>query len=184
PDSRLTPDVAREICQRAGSKAYIAGSIANVDSEYVLDVKAVNCDTEDALAAAQARASSKAKVLDALGGAASRLRGELGESLATVKKFDVPLEKATTSSLEALKEYTAAFNDDDPALPHLLRAIELEPTFAMAYLYAGLEYIDAGQQERASAYLSKAFQLREHASGREMLDITSDYYLFATGELD
>ena len=104
--TKLTPEVARELCQRAGSKAYLAGSIGSLGSEYVLGLKAVNCQSGDTLAQEQVTAASKEKVLDALGEAASKLRGELGESLATVQKFDVPLEQATTSSLEALKAYS------------------------------------------------------------------------------
>ena len=106
--TKLTPDVTRELCQRAGSKGYIAGSISNLGSEYVLGLKAVNCRNGDTLGQDQATAASKEKVLDALGEAASKLRGELGESLATVQKFDTPLEQATTSSLEALKAYSLA----------------------------------------------------------------------------
>ena len=106
--TKLTPEVARELCQRAGSKAYIAGSIASLGSEYVLGLKAVNCQSGDTLAQEQVTAASKEKVLDTLGEAASKLRGELGESLATVQKFDVPLAQATTSSLEALKAYSLA----------------------------------------------------------------------------
>jgi hypothetical protein len=102
----LTPDVTREVCQRAHSKAYIGGSIATLGSEYVLGLKAVSCQSGDTLALEQVTAASKEKVLDALGEAASKLRGELGESLATLQKFDVPLEQATTSSLEALKAYS------------------------------------------------------------------------------
>ena len=105
-DTRLTPDVARELCQRAGGKAYLTGSIASLGSQYVLGLKAVNCQSGDPLAEEQVTAASKEKVLDALGEAASKLRGELGESLATVQKFDVPLSEATTSSLEALKAYS------------------------------------------------------------------------------
>ena len=104
--TKLTPEVARELCQRAGSKAYIAGSIGSLGSEYVLGLKAVNCRSGDPLAEQQVTAVSKEKVLDALGGVASKLRGELGESLASVQKLDVPLEQATTSSLEALKAYS------------------------------------------------------------------------------
>jgi hypothetical protein len=98
-DTRLTPGAARELCQRAGSMAYIAGSIASLGSEYVVELKAVNCQSGDLLAQEQVTASAKEKVLDAVGEAASKLRGELGESLATVQKFDVPLDEATTSSL-------------------------------------------------------------------------------------
>ena len=112
PSTKLTPEVARELCQRAGSKAYIAGSIGSLGSEYVLGLKAVNCQSGDTLAQEQVTAASKEKVLDALGEAASKLRGELGESLATVQKFDVPLEQATTSSLEALKAYSLGAKAD------------------------------------------------------------------------
>ena len=140
--TKLTPEVARELCQRAGSKAYIAGAIGSLGSEYVLGLKAVNCQSGDTLAEEQVTAASKEKVLDALGGAASKLRGELGESLATVQKFDVPLEQATTSSLEALKAYSLgreATNEKGPAaaLPYHERAIELDPNFAMGYLSLG-----------------------------------------------
>ena len=106
PETRLTPDVARELCQRAGGKAYIAGSIASLGSEYVLGLKVVNCQSGDPLAEQQVTAASKEKVLDTLGEATSKLRAQLGESLATVQKLDVPLSEATTSSLEALKAYS------------------------------------------------------------------------------
>ncbi|MGB9360830.1 MAG: serine/threonine-protein kinase, partial [Candidatus Sulfotelmatobacter sp.] len=105
-DTKVTPEIARELCQRAGSKAYLAGSIGSLGNEYVLGLKAVNCQSGDTLAEEQVTAASKEKVLDALGEAASKLRGELGESLATVQRFDVPLAQATTSSLEALKAYS------------------------------------------------------------------------------
>ena len=183
-DTKLTPEVARELCQRAGSKAYIAGSIGSLGSEYVLGLKAVNCQSGDTLAEEQVTAASKEKVLDALGEAASKLRGELGESLATVQKFDVPLEQATTSSLEALKAYSLgmkAHNEkgDAAALPYYQRAIELDPNFAMAYRAVGVDYSGLGQAERAANIFSKAFQLREHASEREKLEITQDRFLSA-----
>jgi len=188
-DTKLTSEVARELCQRAGSKAYIAGAIASLGSEYVLGLKAVNCQTGDTLAQEQVTAASKEKVLDALGGAASALRGELGESLATVQKFDVPLQQATTSSLEALKALSLgrkASNEkgDAAALQHHLHAIELDPDFAMAYAAAGADYSNLGQLERTNEYYGKAFQLRERASEREKLAIIADYYLNVTGELD
>ncbi|MGA7925501.1 MAG: protein kinase [Candidatus Sulfotelmatobacter sp.] len=187
--TKLTPEVARELCQRAGSKAYIAGSIGMLGSEYVLGLKAVNCQSGDTLAQEQVTAASKENVLDALGGAASHLRGELGESLATVKKFDVPLEQATTSSLEALRAYSLGKKASDEegiaaALPYYQRAIELDPNFAMGYVAAGDDYASLGQPGRASDYETKAFRLREHASEREMLEITADYYDTVTGELD
>ncbi|HEV7218866.1 MAG TPA: protein kinase [Terriglobales bacterium] len=187
--TKLTPEVARELCQRVGSKAYIAGSIASLGSEYVLGLKAVNCQTGDPLAEKQVTAGSKEKVLDALGEAASKLRTELGESLATVQKFDVPLEQATTSSLEALKAYglgNRARNEKGyaAALPYHQRAIELDPNFAMGYRQVGGDYVSMGELERASEYFSKAFQLREHASEREKLAIAANYYGTVTGEQD
>ena len=180
-DTKLTPEVARELCQRAGSKAYIAGSIGSLGSEYVLGLKAVNCQSGDTLAEEQVTAASKEKVLDALGEAASKLRGELGESLATVQKFDVPLAQATTSSLEALKAYSLGRKADNEkgaaaALPYDQRAIELDPNFAMGYVAVGNDYSSLGELGRASEYFTKAFQLREHASEREKLAITADYY--------
>jgi len=186
---RLTPEVARELCQRAGSKAYLAGSIGNLGSEYVLGLKAVNCESGDTLAEEQVTAASKEKVLDALGGTASRLRSKLGESLATVQKFDVPLEQATTPSLEALKALSLgrkASNEKGAAagLPYDQRAIELDPNFAMAYRAVGIDYTNLSELGRASEYFTKAFQLRGHASEREKLTITADYYSYVTGELD
>jgi class 3 adenylate cyclase/tetratricopeptide (TPR) repeat protein len=188
-NTTLTPEVASELCQRAGSKAYLAGSISNLGSQYVLGLKAVNCQNGDLLAQEQATAAAKEKVLDAVGVAAAKLRGELGESLATVQKFDVPLEQATTSSLEALKAYSLgrkAVEEKGPAaaLPHHQRAIELDPNFAMGYRAVGSVYMGMGELGRASEYFTKAFALRDHASERERLIITADYYLNVTGELD
>jgi serine/threonine protein kinase/tetratricopeptide (TPR) repeat protein len=187
--TKLKPEMARELCQRAGSKAYIAGAIGSLGSEYVLGLKAVNCQSGDTLAEQQVTAASKEKVLNALGEAASKLRGELGESLATVHRFDVPLEQATTSSLEALKAYslgTKAADEKGPnaGLPYRQRAIALDPNFAMGYRAVGIDYNNLGQLGRASEYFTKAFQLREHASEREKLMITAHYYSSVTGELD
>ena len=187
--TRLTPELARELCQRAGSKAYMAGSIASLGSQYVLGLKAVNCQSGDPLAEEQVTAAAKEKVLDALGEAASKLRGELGESLATVQKFDVPLEQATTSSLEGLKSYSLGRKTDSEkgpaaALPYFQRAIELDPNFAMGYRSLGADYSTLSEVGRASEYFTKAFQLQEHASEREKLEIAADYYLNVTGELD
>jgi tetratricopeptide (TPR) repeat protein len=188
-DTKLTPEVTRELCQRAGSKAYIAGSIANLGSEYVLGLKALNCESGDPLAEQQVTAASKEKVLDALGEAASKLRGELGESLATVQKFDVPLAEATTSSLEALKAYSLGENayrekGGAAALPYHHRAIELDPNFAMGFDAVGADYVSLAEVGRASDYMTKAFQLREHASERERLTIIAGYYSTVTGEVD
>ena len=187
--TKLTPELARELCQRAGSKAYIAGSIASLGSQYVLGLKAANCQSGDPLAEEQVTAASKEKVLDRLGEAVSKLRTELGESLATVQKFDVPLEQATTSSLEALKAYTLGENaygekGNAAALPYHQRAIQLDPNFAMGYRAVGDDYSGLAQLGRATDYYTKAFQLREHTSGREKLTITAAYYSNVTGELD
>ena len=188
PGTKLTAGVVRELCQRAGSKAYIAGSIGSLGSEYVLGLKAVNCQNGDTLAQEQVTAPAKEKVLDVLGDAVSKLRGELGESLATVQRFDVPLEQATTSSLEALRAYTLgekADREQGPAaaLAYDQRAIQLDPNFAMGYLAVGQEYFVLAETGRASEYMTKAFQLSNHASEREKLTIAANYYLNVTGEL-
>jgi eukaryotic-like serine/threonine-protein kinase len=188
-DTKLTPEVARELCQRAGSKAYIAGAIGSLGSEYVLALKAVNCQSGDTLAQEQMTAAAKEKVLDALGEAASKLRGELGESLATVQRFDVPLAEATTSSFDALKTYSLgekAVREKGAAaaLREHQRAIQLDPNFAMGYEAVGGDYYGLGELGRAREYYTKAFELREHASEREKLSITANYYENVTGELE
>jgi eukaryotic-like serine/threonine-protein kinase len=188
-DTKLTPEVAREVCERADSKAYVAGVIGSLGSEYVLGLKAVNCQNGDTLAEEQVTAMSKEKVLDALGEAASKLREKLGESLAAVQKFDVPLAEATTSSLEALQAYSRGTRiplakGPDAALAYYQRAIELDPEFASAYSAVANEYYNLGQPGRASEYLSKAFRLREHASEQEKLGIATEYYFVVTGDLD
>ncbi|MGA7300695.1 MAG: protein kinase [Candidatus Sulfotelmatobacter sp.] len=188
-DTKLTPDIIRELCLRAGSKAYIAGAIASLGSEYVLGLKAVNCRSGDPLAQEQVTIPEKEKVVDALGGAASKLRGELGESLATVQKFDVPLERAATPSLEALKAFSLAakaYRDKGGAAAetYLQRAIQIDPNFAIGYYAVGNDYIALGEPGRASEYFTKAFELREHASEWEKLAITAAYYQNVTGELE
>ena len=188
-NTALTPEVARELCQRASSKACIAGSIAGLGSQYVLGLKAVNCQSGDLLAQEQVTAAAKEKVLDALGQAAANLRGELGESLATVQKFDVPLAEATTSSLEALKAYSLGMKavrekGEATALPYHQRAIQLDPNFAMGYRAVGADYFGLQELGRASEYFTKAFELREHANEREKQYITAAYYTNVTGELD
>jgi eukaryotic-like serine/threonine-protein kinase len=187
-DTKLTPEVAREVCQRAACKAYIAGSIASLGSQYVLGLQVVNCQSGDVLAQEQATAAGKEKVLDSLGQAASRLRGELGESLATVQKLDVPLREATTSSLEALKAYgmgntTTQEKGDAPAIPFYKRAIELDPSFPMAYARLADAYVDLGQPSLALEYATKAYQLRDRVSEKEKLAISASYF-GATGEIE
>lgn len=183
----LTPSVASELCERASSKAFIEGSIAGLGSTFVVGLKAVNCHTGDVLAQEQATAANKEKVLDALGEAAAKLRAELGESLSSVQKFDVPLAQETTPSLEALKAYSlsrkaSAEKGSAAAVPYLQRAVELDPNFASAYNGLGIMYSNLGQPSRSAEYLTKAFQLREHASEREKLHIASAYYQLVTGE--
>jgi eukaryotic-like serine/threonine-protein kinase len=188
PDTKLTPDIARELCQRTGSKAYIAGSIASLGSQYVLGLKVVNCQSEDVLAQEQTTAAGKEKVLDALGGAASKLRGELGESLATVQQLDVPISSATTSSFEALKAYSMGMTSrhekgDAAAIPFLKRAIELDPSFAAAYASLSGAYSDLGQPSLELENATKAYQLRDRVSEREKLAISAIYF-GAAGEIE
>ncbi|MGD1082588.1 MAG: serine/threonine-protein kinase [Candidatus Sulfotelmatobacter sp.] len=183
----LTLEITREVCQRAGSKAYIAGSIVELGSQYVLALKAVNCQGGQTLGQEQVTAAAKETILGALSEAASHLRRQLGESLATVQKFDVPLAQATTSSLEALKAYSLGEKahreiGTAAALPYHQRAIELDPSFAIGYQGVGDDYYVLGEDGRASEYFTKAFRLREHASDREKLAITADYYSSVTGE--
>jgi len=188
-NTKLVADVARELCLRAGSQAYVAGSVASLGSEYVIGLKAVNCQNGNTLAEEQTTAASKEKVLLALGAAASRLRSELGESLATVQKFDIPLEDATTPSLEALKAFSLgekARNEKGAAeaLPYEQRAIQLDRNFALCYRILGGNYNALSQLGRASEYYTRAFQLRDHASEREKLSIDAAYYRNVTGEID
>ena len=188
-NTKLTPDVAQELCMRTGSKAYIAGSIANLGNEYVLGMKAVNCQSGEPLVQEQVTANGKEKVLDAVGDAAAKLRGRLGESLGTVQKFDVPLEEATTSSLEALKAFSMGRKiygekGAEAALVYHARAIQLDPNFAMGYASLANDYQGLAELVRASEYYTKAFELREHAGERERLLITARYYENVTGERD
>jgi len=188
-DTRLTAHISGELCMRAGSTAYIAGSIASLGSEYVVGLRAVNCRTGDTLAQEQVTAKSKEKVLGALGGATAKLRNQLGESLPSVQKFDVPLEQATTSSLEALQAFTtglkiARTKGPAAALEYHQRAIRLDPNFAMGYRQLGAEYDTLGELGRAREYFSKAFELHDHASERERLSILAYYYRDVTGEVD
>ena len=188
-DTALTPEIAREICQRTGSRVYIAGAISNLGEQYIVGLKGVNCRTGGILAEEQVSAASREKVLGAVDSAASKLRGELGESLGSLQRFDLPLEDATTASLAALEAYStgeAALrrSGESAALPYHLRAIQLDPNFAVAYQSVGSDYLGLGETTRASIYYTKAFGLREHASRRENLRITADYYSYGTGELD
>jgi eukaryotic-like serine/threonine-protein kinase len=177
------------VCQRAGSKAYLAGSIAALGAQYVIGLEALNCASGDVLAREQVTAAGKEQVLPALGQAAAKLRNEVGESLRSVQKFDVPLEQATTNSLEALKAYTLGLRaqrekGDVEALPFYKGAIELDPNFALAYDRLGVRYTNMNQPRLAADYFKKAFDLRDRVTEREKLHVTALYYTFATGELE
>src|SRR5208282_2198042 len=180
-DTRITSDVGREICQRNGIKAILTGGISSLGSQYVLTLEALNASTGDSLAQTQATANSKEEVLKALGNATSLLRRKLGESLASIQKFDQPLEQATTSSLEALKAFTLGdvqhnIGEDTAAIPFYQHAIELDPNFAMAYARLGTCYGNTGQNELAEKNARRAFELKDRASELERLYITSRYY--------
>jgi Tfp pilus assembly protein PilF len=188
PTDRVTREVAQEICLRTGSKAILAGSISRLGSQYVVGLEAVNCGNGDALAKEQAEASSKEDVVKALGNAASGLRTKLGESLASVQKFNVPIE-ATTSSLEALKTFsmgvtTQRQKGDAEAIAFLRRAIELDPNFAVAYAVLGVSYANLSQPSLSAENLKKAYEMRERVSEKERLRISAYYYAFVTGELE
>ncbi|MGC2112045.1 MAG: serine/threonine-protein kinase [Candidatus Korobacteraceae bacterium] len=184
---RLTVAVARDLCQRTGSRALLSGSISTLGSQYVVSLQAVDCTSGDSLAKAQAQAASKEQVLKAVGDAANAVRRKLGESLASVQHYDAPLEQATTSSLEALKAFSAGWKaqlqGDTTSIPFYKRAIELDPNFALAYSQLATPYVNIGEMTRASAAVRKAFELRDRVSEPEKLRITAYYYSFVTGEL-
>jgi eukaryotic-like serine/threonine-protein kinase len=187
--TKLTPELARELCQRVGSKAYLAGAIGRLGSEYVVGLKAVNCSNGNTLAEEQVTASSKEKVLDSLGGAASKLRAELGESLATLQKFDTPLEQATTFSLDALNAYDLALSTwdkkgDRDSLPIFKKAIELDPNFAMAYSALATINHNLGDSELARENATKAYELRDRVTEAEREAIEARYYSYVTGDLE
>jgi serine/threonine protein kinase/tetratricopeptide (TPR) repeat protein len=187
--TRLTPELARELCQRAGSKAYLAGAIGRLGSEYVVGLKAVSCKNGNTLAEEQVTAASKEKVLDSLGGAAAKLRAELGESLATVQKFDAPLEQATTFSLDALNAYGLALSTwdkkgDRDSLPIFKKAIGLDPNFAMAYSALATINHNLGDSELARENATKAYELRDRVTEAEREAIEARYYSYVTGDLE
>ncbi len=187
--TKVTPDVARDLCQRAGAKAYVAGTIGSLGSEYVIGLDAVNCKTGDLLVQEQVTAENKEHVLRALGETATRLRTKLGESLSTVEKFDMPLDQATTPSLEALKALsvgrtTLQEQGSAAAIPFFNHALELDPNFAAAYSALGITYSNLREPGRATENLRKAYDLRDKVSERERLRISANYYLLASGELE
>jgi serine/threonine protein kinase/tetratricopeptide (TPR) repeat protein len=185
---RLTPEVTREVCQRTGSKAMLTGSIAGLGSQYVIGLKAVNCNTGDVLAETQEQAAGKEAVLKALDAAAIGLRSKLGESLSSVQEYSTPVEEATTPSLEALKAFSMGWKTeyvrDSSGLPFHKRAVELDPNFAMAYAAMAGIYWSNNEVGRAAENARKAYDLRGKVSERERLWIEGWYYLLATGELE
>ena len=181
PDERLTNDVAREICERQGIKALLTGTIASLGNHYVVTLSAVNGATGDSLAREQVEVDSKEQLLKALDKAATNLRQKMGESLSSVQQFATPLEQATTPSLEALQSYTLGHDAhigmrDTAAIPHLKKAIELDPNFAMAYATMGVSLSNLGRASEGTAALKKAYELRDRASEREKLYIQAHYY--------
>ena len=189
PDVRLTPQIAREICQRTGSTAVLNGSIAQIGTQYSLILKAVKCSDGESLTSTEAHSSDKSHVLDVLAKAASEIRNKLGESLSTVQKFDTPLQQATTSSLEALQAYSLgmkiiARGDSAAAVPFFQRAIRLDPNFALAYTVLGVSYSNLKESSLASENMRKAFELREHVSEPEKLHIEAQYYGSTIGDLE
>jgi tetratricopeptide (TPR) repeat protein len=188
PDERITGDVGREICQRVGIRAMLNGSIANLGSQYVITLDAVNAGSGESLAREEVQAGSKESVLNSLHQAGSSLRKKLGESLASVQKYDKPLSEATTSSLEALKAFSLGDSKHQMfnellALPLYQRAVELDPNFAMAYARLGTVYNNLGQSELSEKNREKAFELRDRASEHEKLYIMSHYYV-DSGQLE
>lgn len=186
-DERITNEVAREICQREGIRAMLTGSIASLGSHYVINLTASNAQTGDSLATEQTEVASKEAVLKALDSSASDLRRKLGESLASVQQFATPLEQATTSSLDALKEFSLGQAEhlklnDTAAIPHLQRALELDPNFAMADATLGVAYGNLTQSQLYDQYVKKAFDLKDRASEREKLYIAAHYYE-STGDI-
>jgi serine/threonine protein kinase/Flp pilus assembly protein TadD len=188
-DAPLTNELAQEVCQRTGSKAYVAGTIAAVGSSFVVGLRAENCQNGEILAQQQITAKTKEDVIPALGTAASRLRSALGESISSVQKLDVPLREATTSSLDALKEYTLGgqagnVTGSSAAIEHYQRAIALDPSFARAYSSLSGMYFDAGESALAAKAATKAYELRSHGTDLEQIQISASYHAFTTGDLE
>jgi serine/threonine protein kinase/predicted Zn-dependent protease len=189
PDAKVTPGIARELCQRTGSAAVLDGSIAQIGTRYLLTLNAVNCSNGESLASAEAEASDKNHVLDALGNTASEIRNRLGESIGTLQKFDTPLDQATTPSLEALKVFSSGrkvlgTKGSAAAIPFFKHAIELDPKFALAYAMLGRVYGDIGESDVAAEYSRKAYELRDRTSEAEMYLITASFYIAVTGDME
>jgi eukaryotic-like serine/threonine-protein kinase len=188
-EAKLTPAVARELCQRTGSAAVLDGSIAQIGTEYLLTLKAVNCASGESLASTEAQAGDENHVLEALGKIASEIRNKLGESLSTVQELNTPLEQATTPSLEALKAFSSGLKlinttGSDAAIPFFKRAIELDPQFALAYSYLGITENDMGEISLAVNHQRKAYELRDRTSEAEKYSITATYHKDVTGNIE
>jgi len=188
-DAHLTYELAHQVCLRSNSKALLEGSIGSVGSHYMIGLKAVNCQTGDTLASAEAEAANRDNVLKRLGEAGDELREKLGESLISVKRYNKPLDQVTTSSLEALQAYSTGrrmqtLKGDGESVPYHKRAIELDPNFARAYASLGMAQYNLRETSAAGASFRKAFELRDRVSERERFYIEAAYFSFATGELE
>lgn len=189
-DTRLTPEVAREVCQRVGSTVVINGSISQIGTQYSLVLSAVDCSSGKSIASTEAYANDKSHVLEALGTASHDIRLKLGESRTTIERFDTPLVQATTSSLEALRAYNLGYKavvgngDSAAAIPLFQQAVKLDPNFAMAYALLGSSYWNVGENTLAAENTRKAFKLRADLTEWEKLRIDSDYDSIATGDLE
>jgi DNA-binding winged helix-turn-helix (wHTH) protein len=189
PDAKLTPAMARELCQREGSAAVLNGSIAQVGAQYLLTLKANDCVSGESLASTETRASDKNHVLEALGKTASVIRYKLGESLGAVQKFNTPLEQATTPSLDALKALSSGrrvwFTEGDAgAIPFYKRAIELDPNFALAYAWLGIAFTTLGESSAGAGYTRRAYELRERTSEPEKYFISAVFHKEVTGNIE
>ena len=188
-ETRLTPDVAREVCQRENSKAVLEGAIALIGGHYVITLRAMDCRDGSSLDVEQVEADGRERVLGKLHEAGKRLRTRLGESLPSIQKNDTPLEQATTSSLEALQVYgraNKAFRSqgESAALPLFKHVLELDPGFAVAYADLGTLYCNTGEASLCASYVKKAYEIRDRATEKEQFYIDSNYYMLATGELE
>jgi eukaryotic-like serine/threonine-protein kinase len=189
PDDRITKDLAREISQRTNAKAIISGSIASLGNNYVITLEASNAQTGDSIARQQVEAAGKEQVLKSLDKAATDLRQKLGESLASIQQYTTPLEQATTSSLEALKEYSSGLAlhnrlEEEGAIPHLKRAVELDPNFASAYAVLGVASGNIGNSTEANKNVATSYELRDRASEHERLYIEGHYYDILKGDYE
>ncbi|WP_433984293.1 winged helix-turn-helix domain-containing protein [Tunturiibacter empetritectus] len=187
-DVKLVPAVAREVCQRTASAVVLDGSIAKIGTQYLLTLKAVNCKSGETLASSEAQASDENHVLNALGKVSVQIRNKLGESLSTIRKFDTPLEEATTPSLEALKAYSSAMQTvrtkgPDAATPFFKRAVELDPNFAVAYAYLGVMATTSLEPSLSVDYRTKAYELRGRVSEAEKYWITATYHKGVSGNI-